>query len=171
MICPKCPCLGVCKMKLCRSYIHIKWWWSVSSKHHDFFRGKKILCHDKTGAEKMTMQKVSPSSSPVDVSDITTKMNIWPANMGILTDSLRVLQKPIMSCKFSPNFFILRANFDRACMNGEYEYWRHSTQLKWTISSYLLRINNAFDIEVKLVPPASKLWARPEVTVEIGATS
>ena len=43
----------------------------------------------------MTMQKVSPSSSsPVDVSDIATKMNIWPANMGILTDSLRVLQKP-----------------------------------------------------------------------------
>ena len=57
----------------------------------------------------MTMQKVSPSSfSPVDVSDITTKMNIWPANMGILTDSVCVLQKPIMSCKFSPNFFILR---------------------------------------------------------------
>ena len=58
----------------------------------------------------MTMQKVSPSSSPVDVSDITTKMNIWPANMGILTDSVHVLQKPIMSGKFSNNFFILRGH-------------------------------------------------------------
>ena len=33
-----------------------------------------------------------------------------------------------------------------------------SNMLKWSrSSSYLLRINNAFDIEVKLVPPASKL--------------
>ena len=69
----------------------------------------------------MTMQKVSPSSSsPVDVSDIATKMNIWPANMGILTDSLRVLQKPKMSCKYSPSYFIVRKSRGTRIMKYKY---------------------------------------------------